>query len=50
MQLLYVEITKFNKIAIFKKELKNLILFLESNKEENMSQLLKEDTIFELRR
>ena len=48
MQLLYVEITKFNKIAIFKKELKNLILFLESNKEENMSQLLKkEDTIFE---
>ena len=34
------------KRVIFKKELKNLILFLESNKEENMSQLLKEDTIF----
>ncbi|WP_422386889.1 hypothetical protein [Brachyspira aalborgi] len=50
MQLLYVEITKFNKIAIFKKELKNWILFLKSNKEEDMSQLLKEDTIFELRR
>ena len=47
MQLLYVEITKFNKIAIFKKELKNWILFLKSNKEEDISQLLKEDTIFE---
>ena len=36
------------KRVIFKKELKNLILFLESNKEENMSQLLKkEDAIFE---
>ena len=34
------------KRVIFKKELKNLILFLESNKEENMSQLLKKDTIF----
>ena len=32
---------------VVKKELKNWILFLKSNKEEDMSKLLKEDTIFE---
>ena len=45
--LAYVEIPKFDKNADIKKELKNWILFLKSNKEEDMSQLLKEDTIFE---
>lgn len=57
IQLHYVEIPKFDKNAdmaesppVAKKELKNWILFLKSNKEEDMSQLLKEDTIFELRR
>ena len=35
------------KRVIFKKELRNQILFLKSNKEEDISQLLKEDTIFE---
>ena len=43
----YVEIPKFDENANIKKELKNWILFLKSNKEEDMSQLLKEDTIFE---
>ena len=43
----YVEIPKFDKDADIKSELKNWILFLKSNKEEDMSQLLKEDTIFE---
>ena len=47
IQLHYVEIPKFNENANIKKELKNWILFLKSNKEEDMSQLLKEDTIFE---
>ena len=54
IQLHYVEIPKFDKDAdmaesppVAKKELKNWILFLKSNKEEDMSQLLKEDTIFE---
>ena len=47
IQLHYVEIPKFDKNADIKKELKNWILFLKSNKEEDMSQLLKEDTIFE---
>ena len=47
LQLHYVEIPKFNENADIKKELKNWILFLKSNKEEDMSQLLKEDTIFE---
>ena len=54
IQLHYVEIPKFDKNAdmaesppVAKKELKNWILFLKSNKEEDMSQLLKEDTIFE---
>ena len=54
IQLHYVEIPKFDKNAdmaesppMAKKELKNWILFLKSNKEEDMSQLLKEDTIFE---
>ena len=47
IQLHYVEIPKFNEDADIKKELKNWILFLKSNKEEDMSQLLKEDTIFE---
>ena len=45
--LAYVEIPKFDENADIKKELKNWILFLKSNKEEDMSQLLKEDTIFE---
>ena len=45
--LAYVEIPKFDENANIKKELKNWILFLKSNKEEDMSQLLKEDTIFE---
>ena len=35
------------KMPTSSKELKNWILFLKSNKEEDMSQLLKEDTIFE---
>ncbi|WP_432632666.1 Rpn family recombination-promoting nuclease/putative transposase [Brachyspira sp.] len=47
IQLHYVEIPKFDKNDDIKKELKNWILFLKSNKEEDMSQLLKEDTIFE---
>ena len=47
IQLHYVEIPKFDENANIKKELKNWILFLKSNKEEDMSQLLKEDTIFE---
>ena len=47
IQLHYVEIPKFDKDADIKQELKNWILFLKSNKEEDMSQLLKEDTIFE---
>ena len=54
IQLHYVEIPKFDKDAdmaesppVAKTELKNWILFLKSNKEEDMSQLLKEDTIFE---
>ena len=47
LQLHYVEIPKFDENADIKKELKNWILFLKSNKEEDMSQLLKEDTIFE---
>ncbi|WP_432632389.1 Rpn family recombination-promoting nuclease/putative transposase [Brachyspira sp.] len=47
IQLHYVEIPKFDKDADIKTELKNWILFLKSNKEEDMSQLLKEDTIFE---
>mgnify|MGYP004690110421 FL=1 len=47
IQLHYVEIPKFSKRVILRNNLKNWILFLESNKEENMSQLLKEDTIFE---
>ena len=54
IQMHYVEIPKFDKDAdmaesppVAKKELKNWILFLKSNKEEDMSQLLKEDTIFE---
>ena len=47
IQLHYVEIPKFNENIDIKKELKNWILFLKSNKEEDMSQLLKEDTIFE---
>ena len=54
IQLHYVEIPKFDKNAdmaesppVAKKELKNWILFLKSNKEEDMSQLLKEDTISE---
>ena len=47
IQLHYVEIPKFDENADIKRELKNWILFLKSNKEEDMSQLLKEDTIFE---
>ena len=47
IQLHYVEIPKFDEKANIRKELKNWILFLKSNKEEDMSQLLKEDTIFE---
>ena len=47
IQLHYVELPKFNKKSNIKKELRNWILFLKSNKEEDMSQLLKEDTIFE---
>ena len=47
IQMHYVEIPKFDKDADIKTELKNWILFLKSNKEEDMSQLLKEDTIFE---
>ena len=47
IQMHYVEIPKFDENADIKKELKNWILFLKSNKEEDMSQLLKEDTIFE---
>ena len=47
IQLHYVEIPKFSKRVILRNNLKNWILFLESNKEENMFQLLKEDTIFE---
>ena len=47
IQLHYVEIPKFDEKADIKRELKNWILFLKSNKEEDMSQLLKEDTIFE---
>ena len=47
IQLHYVEIPKFDENANIKRELKNCILFLKSNKEEDMSQLLKEDTIFE---
>ena len=54
IQMHYVEIPKFDENAdtaesppVAKKELKNWILFLKSNKEEDMSQLLKEDTIFE---
>ena len=47
IQLHYVEIPKLDKDADIKTELKNWILFLKSNKEEDMSQLLKEDTIFE---
>ena len=43
--LAYVEIPKFDKDADIKTELKNWILFLKSNKEEDMSKLLKEDTI-----
>ena len=35
------------KRVIFRKELRNQILFLKSNKEEDISQLLKQDTIFE---
>ena len=42
-----MEIPKFDEKADIKRELKNWILFLKSNKEEDMSQLLKEDTIFE---
>ena len=45
--LAYMEIPKFDEKADIKRELKNWILFLKSNKEEDMSQLLKEDTIFE---
>ena len=45
--LAYMEIPKFDKNANIRKELKNWILFLKSNKGEDMSQLLKEDTIFE---
>ena len=47
IQMHYVEIPKFDENANINKELKNWILFLKSNKEEDMSQLLKEDTIFE---
>ena len=47
IQMHYVEIPKFDENSDIKKELKNWILFLKSNKEEDMSQLLKEDTIFE---
>jgi len=47
IQLPYIEIPKFNNDANITTELKNWILFLKSNKEEDMSQLLKEDTIFE---
>ena len=47
IQLHYMEIPKFDEKADIKRELKNWILFLKSNKEEDMSQLLKEDTIFE---
>ena len=47
IQLHYIEIPKFNNDANITTELKNWILFLKSNKEEDMSQLLKEDTIFE---
>ena len=47
IQMHYVEIPKLDKDADIKTELKNWILFLKSNKEEDMSQLLKEDTIFE---
>ena len=47
IQLHYVEIPKFDENANINKELKNWILFFKSNKEEDMSQLLKEDTIFE---
>ena len=47
IQMHYVEIPKFDKNSNVKSELKNWILFLKSNKEEDMSQLLKEDTIFE---
>ena len=47
IQMHYVEIPKFDKDTDIKTELKNWILFLKSNKEEDMSQLLKEDTIFE---
>ena len=47
IQLHYVEIPKFSKRVILRNNLKNWILFLESNKEDNMFQLLKEDTIFE---
>ncbi|WP_236847278.1 Rpn family recombination-promoting nuclease/putative transposase, partial [Brachyspira catarrhinii] len=43
IQLHYVEIPKFDKNSNVKSELKNWILFLKSNKEEDMSQLLKED-------
>ena len=42
-----MEIPEFRKKSNIKKELKNWILFLKSNKEEDISQLLKEDTIFE---
>lgn len=47
IQLHYVEIPKFDKNGDIKNKLKNWILFLNSNKEEDMSKLLKEDTIFE---
>ena len=47
IQLHYIEIPKFNNDSNITTELKNWILFLKSNKEEDMSQLLKEDTIFE---
>lgn len=47
IQLHYVEIPKFDKNGDIKNKLKNWILFLKSNKEEDMSKLLKEDTIFE---
>lgn len=47
IQLHYVEIPKFENSNDIKKELKNWILFLKSNEEEDMSKLLKEDTIFE---
>ena len=47
IQLHYVEIPKFDENANIKKELKNWILFLNSKKEEDMYQLLKEETIFE---